>query len=59
MISVYRAAVAELVRRAFFKGRGFESRFGHGWRGPSVIRLLNEGPAALKWMTSLSLSTME
>ena len=34
------------------EGHAFESRFGHGWRGPSVIRLLKVEPAAAKWMTS-------
>ena len=34
------------------KGRGFEFGFGDGWWGPNVIRLLKNGPAAVKLMAS-------
>ena len=29
----------------------YESRFDHGWRGPSVIRLLKVGSVAAKWFS--------
>ena len=32
------------------EGCAFESHFGHGWSGPSVIRFLKVGLARAKWM---------
>ena len=49
------AAVAEWgkARVSYHEGRAFKFHFGHGWRSPSVIRLLKVRPATKKYMTSL------